>query len=580
MKSVLKYLSPYKKELIVAPTFKLIEAILELILPMIMAGLLDLADAGRASTEIILKRSLLMAIVAVVGLGSALVCQYLASRSSQSYGTDLRNAIMKKALSFDASAYDKFGAAQIVNRLTSDTQKLQHAVAMFMRLVVRAPFLCIGASVMAAIVSPKTAIIIIVLIPIYILLLWLVLFKSVPVQLKVQEKLDRVARLLRENLSGVRVIRAFGRQKSRDDQFCQSCDEHRDQMERVSFITASLNPATSLLMNAAIALIVWYGASQVSIGGMTKGDIVAFVSYVTQMMLQMVIVARLVIIYTGAYASAKRVSAVLETEPAIKDRDDAAALDISGGDTAVEFDNVTFAYPGSPEPTVKNITFTLGRGETIGIIGATGSGKSTLAKLLSREYDVDSGSVKMFGCDIREIKLESLREHLAVVPQKAFLFSGTVASNVKKGAPDADNDEIIKALKAAQAYGFVEEAGGIEAPVARSGANFSGGQRQRLTVARGLIKKAPVLVLDDSSSALDAATEAELRKSIKEYCADTAVMLISQRISAVRQADKIIVLRDGETAGIGTHNQLVAECDEYRELCLSQGEEVEEKEAV
>ncbi|MBQ6796630.1 MAG: ABC transporter ATP-binding protein [Clostridia bacterium] len=572
MKPVLRYLRPYKKELIVAPTFKLVEAILELILPMIMAGLLDLADRGEATTKVIIERSLLMVGVAIVGLGTALVCQYLASRSAQAYGTDLRNAIMEKALTFDAAAYDKFGAAEIVNRLTNDTQKLQHAVAMLMRLVVRAPFLCIGASIMAAVVSPKTAIIIIVLIPVYIFLLWLVLFKSVPVQLRVQEKLDSVARLLREDLSGVRVIRAFGREKSREDQFYDACDEHRGQMEKVSFITASLNPATSLLMNVAIALIVWYGAKQVNIGGMTKGDIVAFVSYVTQMMLQMVIVARLVIMYTGAYASAKRVSAVLECEPQIVDCDDAENLDISANAPAVRFNDVCFAYPGSPELTVENISFSMNRGETVGIIGATGSGKSTLAKLLSREYDVDSGSIEVFGSDVRKLKKSELRAALGIVPQKAFLFSGTVASNMRKGNPDADDAQIEKALRAAQAYTFVDEAGGIDIPVSRGGTNFSGGQRQRLTVARALIKNAPVLILDDSSSALDAATEAELRNSIREYSDNTAVMLISQRISAVRKADRILVLSDGRVAGLGTHEELIDSCDDYRELCISQGE--------
>ena len=570
MKSVLRYLKPYIKPLIIAPSFKLIEAILELMLPLLMAELLDLADSGKATAEDIIKRALVMAGIAVVGLGCALVCQYVASRTAQSYGTDLRGAIMKKALSLDAASYDKLGAAELTNRLTSDTQKLQHAVAMLMRLVVRAPFLCIGASVMAARVSPRTAIIIIVLIPIYILLLWLVMFRSVPVQLRVQKKLDRVSRLLRENLSGVRVVRAFGRTKDREESFFEACEEHAAQMEKVSFITALLNPATSLLMNGAIALIVWYGAGRVGAGEMSKGDIVAFLSYVTQMMLQMVIVAQLVMIYTGAYASAKRVAEVLESESSVIEKEDAKELVTRGKKTALRFENVRFTYPLSNEPSLEDISFELPAGKTLGIIGATGSGKSTAAKLTAREYDIDSGKIELFGEDIREITKKSLHSAAAVVPQKALLFSGTVRSNMLKGRPDAADEEIEKALRAAQAFDFVEEAGGIDAHVERGGANFSGGQKQRLTVARALLSKAPLIILDDSSSALDAATEADMRRSIREYCADSALVIISQRISAVRTADRILVLSDGRAAGLGTHDELLSSCAEYAEICASQ----------
>lgn len=572
MKTVLSYLKPYKKELITAPVFKLAEAVFELLLPLMMAELLDLAEAGAADTRGVIWRALAMGGIAVLGLCSALVCQYYASVSSQAFGTDLRDALMKKTVSVSGG----LTAAAIVNRLTGDTMKLQNAVAMFMRLVVRAPFLCVGAAVMAIVICPSMSLLIIGLIAVFVLLLWLVMFRSVPMYLRVQERLDKVGRLLREHLSGIRVVRAFCRTEGQTERFCEAADSHREGLEQVTVVASTLSPVTSLLMNAAIAMVVWLGADRVELGVMTEGEIVAFVSYITQIMLQMVIVARLVLQYTAAYASAKRVGAALSARPDIADPESPEDIPGKTDGPAVELSDVTFAYPGSPEPAVEHISFSVMPGETVGIIGATGSGKSTLVRLITREYDPAEGCVRVMGKDVRRVRISQLLSVIGLVPQKAMLFGGTVAENIRRGKPGATDDEVRAALEAAQAMSFVERMeGGINARVERGGANLSGGQKQRLTVARALVRCAPVLIMDDSSSALDAATDADLRHAVERCAAGAARIVISQRIGTVRSAHRIIMLDNGAVAGMGDHSELVRRCEPYRELCRSQGEPLE-----
>lgn len=571
VKRLLIYLKPYRRHCIAGPVFKLIEAILELYLPLVMARVID-RGVLTGDTGYVLEMGGIMLLIVMVGLLCALVCQYVASVASQGAGTGIRNALFEHINRLSHSELDRFGTPSLINRVTNDANQLQYAVAMLIRLVVRAPFLCIGGVVMAMTIDLPLSLVILVTIPLFVLVITLVMRKNVPLQSRVQKKLDRLTLVLRENLSGVRVIRAFSRTQREEERFNETVDEHTRASIRVGRLSALLSPATQLIMNLGILAIVWFGGLRVEAGGMTTGEIIAFINYVNQILLALMVVANLVVTFTKAYASAGRVAEVLDTAPSIEGADQTASpADIGpAGAPAVEFREVSFSY-NEGEEELTSISFSARAGSTVGIIGGTGSGKSTLINLITRFYDVTGGEILVEGTDVRQWPLEQLRSRIGIVPQKTELFSGTVAENIRWGDREADDTAVREAARMAQAAEYIEKMPeGYDSAVERGGANLSGGQRQRLSIARALVRRPSILILDDASSALDYATDAALRKAIYTGTTGMTVLMVSQRVSAVRAADQILVLDDGRLAGAGTHEELLASCETYREICRAQ----------
>ncbi|NDO19074.1 ABC transporter ATP-binding protein [Lachnospiraceae bacterium MD329] len=570
MKKLFPFLKPYRLQLTVGPFFKLSEAVLEILTPTLMALLID-NGVNTGDKGYIIRMGIIMLVIATCGVLFAYICQYSASVASQGFGTDVRNALFKKIGTFSFAELDRFGAPSLINRVTGDVNQLQSAVAMLIRLVIRAPFLCIGGLVMAMAIDLKLSIIFMIVIPLFIFVLFLVMFKAVPLYTMVQKKLDALTLVLRENLSGVRVIRAFAGVKRERERFKESNDDYYLTAVRVGRIAALTNPATTIIMNLAAIAVIYFGGIRVNTGHLTQGEVIAFINYITQILNAMIVVANLVVLYTKAYASAKRVSEVLSADTSIKYGKTSLS---SAGSTAVEFKNVSFTYARSRVAAVDKLNLAVKTGETIGIIGGTGSGKTTLAGLIPRFYDATEGEVKINGIDVRDYSEEALRDTVAIVQQREMLFSGTIAENLRMAKPDASYDEMRGALEASQAAEFVDKLeNGVETYVTQGGNNLSGGQKQRLTIARALIKKSLILILDDSASALDYATDASLRRAIKESTDGQTVIIISQRVSSVKDADRIIVMDDGETVGIGTHAELLKNCEIYREICLSQEQE-------
>lgn len=570
MKKLFPFLKPYRLQLTVGPFFKLSEAVLEILTPTLMALLID-NGVNTGDKSYIIRMGIIMLVIATCGVLFAYICQYSASVASQGFGTDVRNALFKKIGTFSFAELDRFGAPSLINRVTGDVNQLQSAVAMLIRLVIRAPFLCIGGLVMAMAIDLKLSIVFMIVIPLFIFVLFLVMFKAVPLYTMVQKKLDALTLVLRENLSGVRVIRAFAGVKRERERFKESNDDYYLTAVRVGRIAALTNPATTIIMNFAAIAVIYFGGIRVNTGNLTQGEVIAFINYITQILNAMIVVANLVVLYTKAYASAKRVSEVLSADTSIKYGKTSLS---SAGSTAVEFKNVSFTYARSRVAAVDKLNLAVKTGETIGIIGGTGSGKTTLAGLIPRFYDATEGEVKINGIDVRDYSEEALRDTVAIVQQREMLFSGTIAENLRMAKPDASYDEMRGALEASQAAEFVDKLeNGVETYVTQGGNNLSGGQKQRLTIARALIKKSLILILDDSASALDYATDASLRRAIKESTDGQTVIIISQRVSSVKDADRIIVMDDGETVGIGTHAELLKNCEIYREICLSQEQE-------
>lgn len=573
-----RFLKQFKKEVLIGPVFKLTEAVFELIVPLVMAQIIDVGIAN-GDRGYVLRMGGVMVLLGLVGLGCALICQYCAARASQGFGTVLRSEMFRHINTLSHGEIDQIGTPSLITRITNDVNQLQLAVAMLIRLVVRAPFLVIGATVMALLLDWKLACIFFVAAPLMALVLYLVMSRSIPFYRIIQKKLDRISLITRENLSGVRVIRAFSRQEKEKERFAQASEDQMSTSIAVGRISALLNPLTSAIINLAIAAVIWFGGFRVDAGGMTQGEVIAFVNYLNQILLAMIVVANLVVIFTKAAASATRVDEVLELHPSIVNRVSRPAQEVEGS-PEIAFDAVSFAYPDAGAYSLSDISFTVARGQTLGIIGGTGCGKSTLVNLIPHFYEVSEGSIKVDGVDVRDYPMEQLRGKVGIVPQRAVLFSGTLRQNMQWRKQDATDEEIWQALETAQAASFVRKMpDGLDSVILQGGKNLSGGQKQRLTIARALVGEPEILILDDSASALDFATDAALRRAIAKFSAERGnrmtTIIVSQRANTVRYADQIVVLDDGKAAGIGTHEQLLESCQTYREIYWSQNERQE-----
>lgn len=564
------YLKSYKKECILGPAFKLLEAILELLLPTIMALIIN-NGVDTHNTTYVFRMGGVMLLMAALGFCSSLICQYYAAQASQGFGTTLRNTIFKHISSLSHAEIDIFGTPSLINRITNDVNQLQLAVAMLIRLVIRAPFICAGAIIMAMILDFKLSLILLAATPVFAFILYIVISKSSPLYRRYQQKLDKIALIIRENLSGVRVIRAFAKTKNENQRFYEANDDLTETAIHVGKISALLNPMTSFVMNAAIIAILWAAGFHINTGRLSHGVIIAFVNYITQILLALIVVSNLVIIFTKASASAARINEVLETSTSIENNSKFAAASINGYAPSIQFDNVSFAYNSTGDMVIEDVSMLINRGETIGLLGSTGSGKSTFVNLIPRFYDVTKGDIFVDGINAKDYNLIALRNKIGIVPQKAVLFTGTIAENIRWGRQDASDEEVINAAKIAQAHEFISKLpDGYNTQVSRGGLNFSGGQKQRITIARAIVSKPDILILDDSSSALDFATDAALREAIKKYSSDMTVLIVSQRVSTIKQSDRIIVFDDGHIAGFGTNKELMDNCEVYKDICLSQ----------
>ena len=576
MKRLLHYLSGYKLESILGPLFKMLEASFELFVPLVVASMIDVG-IKQSNAAYILRQGGLLILLGIIGLACSLTAQYFAAKASVSAATCLRNDLFQHISNLSYTEIDTVGTSTLITRMTSDINQVQTGINMVLRLFLRSPFVVFGAMIMALTVDVKAAMAFVVVIPLLSVVVFGILLISMPLYKKVQKQLDRVMLTTRENLMGVRVIRAFNRQKSETARF----EEENGLLVRfqvfVGKISALLNPVTYIMINFAIIAVVWIGALQVGAGIITQGKVVALVNYMSQILVELVKLANLMIIISKSVACMNRVDTIFKMEPSIKEKNKVFASQENSLPKLV-FDQVSFLYAGAKEESLSGIDFSVKKGETIGIIGGTGSGKSTVVNLIPRFYDVALGQVSLDGRDVRDYPLEKLREKIGVVPQKAVLFKGSLRENMQWGKKDASDEEIYRALDIAQAREFVDgKKKGLDLYIEQGGRNLSGGQRQRLTIARALVREPEILILDDSASALDFATDARLRRAIKENTGDMTVFLVSQRAATIRNADQILVLDDGKLAGKGTHKELLSSCALYREICLSQlsKEEVE-----
>lgn len=572
MKDLIKYLRHYIKESILAPLFKMLEASFELFVPLVMAAIID-TGIKNSDKPYIFKMGMVLVGLAIVGFISALSAQYFAAKAAVGFGKELRGDLYHHINTLSYSEIDKIGTSTLITRLTADVNQMQTAVNLFLRLFLRSPFIVIGAVVMAFTVDPKTAIIFAVSIPLLAVVVFGIMFYSVPIYKKVQNRLDSVMRMTRENLSGVRVIRAFNHEQREIEDFDKCSEELKDMQLYGGKISAYLNPITYVIVNLSIVLIIYVGGLRVDTGRLTQGEVISLINYMSQVLVELIKLSNLIINLTKSVACGNRINDVFKIKPSINDGSGIK----TENDTAVEFDHVSATYAGSNEKSLDSLTLNVPRGSTVGIIGATGSGKTTLINLIPRFYDVSGGSLKVNGTDVRNYNVDELRKLVGVVPQKAALVSGTVRDNMKWGKPDATDEEINAALKTAQALDFVDEKDGLDSKILQGGKNLSGGQIQRLTIARALVRKPEILILDDSSSALDFATDAALRRAIKSDTDNMTVFIVSQRFSTIKNADMIIVLDDGRVCGIGKHDELFESCEEYRDICESQ---LSSKEAV
>ena len=570
--ALLRYAKNYKKELILGPFFKLLEAVLELLLPLYMAKLID-QGISQQDTAYTIKMGLYMLAMSIVGLICVLICQYYASIASQGFGTELRKKMMTQINSFSHRELDYFGTSTLITRTTSDINQLQLALAMLIRLVIRAPFLSIGSIIMAFYIDVQMGIVFLVTIPVFSFVLFVIMKKTVPLYKKVQLTLDRLNEHLRQSLSGVRVIRAFAKKETDKVAFNEVTDELAHSYQQVTNLSALLSPITTFIMNLSIISILYFGGINVNTGRLSSGEVLALINYMTQMLLALIVVSNLVVIFTKSFASASRVNEVFDTKPIVSTTPPPKETTPWKEETVLSFQNVTFRYTEDSGDVLRHITFDLRKGQTLGIIGPTGSGKTTLIELISGFYPIKDGHILLNQQDISTFDTGNLRQHVSVAAQKSVLFSGTVRSNLLMGKPDATNDECLLALEMAQCFDFIPNSKeGLDTPVLANGNNFSGGQRQRLNIARALIKPADIIVLDDSLSALDYQTDLLIRQNLNNHYPDSTLIIISQRVSSIKDCQQIIVLDEGKAVGLGSHNTLLKESVFYQKIAASQQE--------
>ncbi|KXB63467.1 ABC transporter ATP-binding protein [Olsenella sp. DNF00959] len=564
-----RYLGPYRAKAAFGMLAKVVEVAFELLVPVIVASMVDVGVARHDGRAIALRGGLLV-VLALVGFCFTTVCQKMAALVSQGMGTDLREASFAKAVGLSAVDVDRLGPASLVTRITSDVNQVQLAIALGIRQLIRWPFLGVGSIVAALLIDWRLGLVFLVCTPVIALVFWAVLSRCVPYFRSMQEKLDHISLLVREALGGARVMRAFRREDHERGRFRVAAASQAADAIASGRLSSLLNPTTLLVMDLGVVVILWLGGVRVDSGALTQGKVIAFVNYMTQTLLSIVYIANLVVVFTRGAASAQRLVEVLDCEPSVVDLASGPVEPLADA-PALELEGVSFAYPGAAVPALDGVTLTLARGGSLGVIGGTGSGKSTLVSLVPRLYDAASGSVRVLGHDVREYPSGQLRSHVGLVPQKAALVSGTVRSNLLWRKGDVGDEELWSALATAQAEDFVrDKEGGLDAVVEAGGRNFSGGQLQRLTIARALVGEPELVVLDDSASALDLATDARLRAALARDLSQSARVIVSQRVSSVRGCDQILVLDHGRPAGLGTHEELVGGCPLYREICLSQ----------
>lgn len=567
------YLKDYKKESILAPLFKLLEAFFELMVPLVMANIIDYGISNR-NMGYIGKMGLLLLLLGVVGLASSITAQFFAAKAAVGFSTKLRQALFDHIEDLSFTDIDKAGTSTMITRMTSDVNQVQSGINMTLRLFLRSPIIVFGAMIMAFTIDVKCALIFVVAIPLLSIVVFGIILSTIPMYKKVQSRLDQVLGITRENLTGVRVIRAFHQEAKEEERFRENNEALSAMQIFVGKISACMNPVTYVIVNGAIIALIYTGAVQVNIGNLSQGEVVAIINYMNQILVELVKLANLIVTMTKALACADRVASVFEigADAAYMGAQNQKLADkVDKSAPFLDFKHVSLTYQGAGAPTLQDMNFTVNRGDTVGIIGGTGSGKTSLVNLIPGFYPATEGEILLEGRDIKTMSDEELRGRIGVVPQKAVLFKGTIRSNLQWGKPDATEEEMWKALELAQASEVVEgKDGKLDATVAQNGKNFSGGQRQRLTIARALVREPEILILDDSASALDYATDAKLRAALRTLEDKTTTFIVSQRASTIRHADKIIVLDDGEIAGVGTHDELLKDCTVYQEIYYSQ----------
>lgn len=568
MKKTLSYLKSYKKECILAPLFKLLEACFELFVPLVIADIIDIGISG-GNKGYVWGRVGILALLAVCGLAFAITAQYFAAKAAVGFASKLRHALFTRIQSLSYADTDKLGTSTLITRMTADVEQVQQGVNMVLRLLLRSPFVVFGAAIMAFTVDAKSAVTFAVTIPVMSAAVMTIMLITIPLYKKVQAKLDYLLGITRENLSGVRVIRAFRKENAEYERFVSTNGDLTRSQKFVGRISALMNPLTYVLINCGVIALIWVGALRVNSGTISQGQVVALYNYMSQILVELVKLAMLIITLTRAVACAKRVDGVLTTENSMTENGDKEQKHtVIGGD--VEFDGVELTYPEAGAPSLSGVNFYAPSGSTVGVIGGTGSGKTSLVNLIPRFYDVTKGCVKVGGTDVQKLDAETLRKNIGIVPQRAALFKGTIRSNLLWGKEDATDEELWEALKTAQAENVALDKGGLDAEVEQEGRNFSGGQRQRLTVARALVRKPKILILDDSASALDLKTDAALREAISKLDYKPTVFIVSQRAAAVMNAQLIVVLDEGVVVGMGTHDELMKICPAYEEIYSSQ----------
>lgn len=568
MKKTLSYLKSYKKECILAPLFKLLEACFELFVPLVIADIIDIGISG-GNKGYVWGRVGILALLAVCGLAFAITAQYFAAKAAVGFASKLRHALFTRIQSLSYADTDKLGTSTLITRMTADVEQVQQGVNMVLRLLLRSPFVVFGAAIMAFTVDAKSAVTFAVTIPIMSAAVMTIMLITIPLYKKVQAKLDSLLGITRENLSGVRVIRAFRKENAEYERFVSTNGDLTRSQKFVGRISALMNPLTYVLINCGVIALIWVGALRVNSGTISQGQVVALYNYMSQILVELVKLAMLIITLTRAVACAKRVDGVLTTENSMTENGDKEQKHtVIGGD--VEFDGVELTYPEAGAPSLSGVNFYAPSGSTVGVIGGTGSGKTSLVNLIPRFYDVTKGCVKVGGTNVQKLDAETLRKNIGIVPQRAALFKGTIRSNLLWGKEDATDEELWEALKTAQAENVALDKGGLDAEVEQEGRNFSGGQRQRLTVARALVRKPKILILDDSASALDLKTDAALREAISKLDYKPTVFIVSQRAAAVMNAQLIVVLDEGAVVGMGTHDELMKTCPAYEEIYSSQ----------